>query len=360
MSSYYHKHGGNLQTEAREMGVNIDDIIDASASMVPFKIPLSLQEHLKEAISSCHLQAYPDRDHQLLREAISKYHKVTPEMVLPGNGASELFTWVARDASKYGISSLPSPGFADYSRALNCWDAPYIHSPLPLIYSQNTIQDFPIKPQAEVIWITNPHNPTGQLWKRASLEKLLKKYQFIICDEAFLPLVPNGDKQSLIPLIKKHPNLIIIRSLTKLFAIPGLRLGYAIGCSKRLKELSKIRDPWPLNGLAILAGIKIMSDVDKLSQWTNKIQNWVKEEGEWFYSELDKITGIMPLPSATNFLLIKSNFSLTFLLQKLRVNNILVRDCRSFIGLSDQYLRISLQKRNENQKIISAIKKILD
>ena len=164
-------------------------------------------------------------------------------MVLPGNGASELFTWAARDASSSGVNCLPSPGFNDYTRALTCWDASCIDMKLPLIWSAAAPQPFPRPPKASVIWITNPHNPTGQLWSRNSIESLLKDHKLVICDEAFLPLVPNGERQSLIPLVTKYQNLIVIRSLTKLFAIAGLRLGYAISTYERFKRWKEWRDP---------------------------------------------------------------------------------------------------------------------
>ena len=119
-------------------------------------------------------------------------------MVLPGNGASELFTWAARDASLNGISSLPTPGFGDYQRALKCWSASYIHNPIPLSWTNSNPQSFPIKPKTHVLWITNPHNPTGQLWSRSSIEKLLTNYKLVICDEAFFSLTPGGEDQSII------------------------------------------------------------------------------------------------------------------------------------------------------------------
>ena len=352
------KHGGNVQQEALKMGKEVKDFIDASASIVPFKPPKDLRKFLKKNISNYHIQSYPDRNHSLLKRAISNWHQIDTEMILPGNGASELLTWAAKDAAKSGVSTLPSPGFLDYERALNCWEGKYNHISLPISYKYQKPEEFPLTPNSNVLWITNPHNPTGQLWSKESLEKLLKKYDLIICDEAFLPLVPNGEKESLIPLIYEHSNLIIIRSLTKLFAIPGLRLGYAIGDPSRLRSWREIRDPWPLNGLAIATGTKIMTDTENLQLWINKIQRWVTKEGAWMHKNLAEVTGIRPIPSTTNFILIKGESSLKAIREGLRKALIIVRDCDSFAGLNDSYMRISLQKRSENKRIISLLKEM--
>ena len=165
-------------------------------------------------------------------------------MVLPGNGAAELFTWAGRDASAAGLSAIPAPGFADYRRALDCWDGAWVPWPLPLGWDGRFPQCLPNPPpRADVLWITNPHNPTGQLWSRESLEPLVERYALVICDEAFLPLVPGGELQSLIPLVQEYPQLVVIRSLTKLYGLAGLRLGYAIGQPDRLQRWAAWRDP---------------------------------------------------------------------------------------------------------------------
>ena len=133
----------------------------------------SLNKCLEGALKNHSLRNYPDCSHQALKEAIGSWHKIDPSMVLPGNGASELFTWAARDAAQQGLSGLPAPGFGDYARALRCWDAPYVHLPMPLSWSPKAPQPFPFETQTNVIWITNPHNPTGQLWSRKSIKPLL-------------------------------------------------------------------------------------------------------------------------------------------------------------------------------------------
>ena len=335
-------------------------LLDASASLVPFRPPRALRRALSAAIQGQALRDYPDRAQADFRSAIASWHGVNPDQVLGGNGAAELFTWAARDATAAGLNVLPQPGFADYSRALACWGGAIKELPLPLAWGNGWPQPFPLaalNETSEVIWITNPHNPTGQLWSRCSLEPLLARYALVICDEAFLPLVPGGEAQSLLPLVADHPNLVVIRSLTKLFAIAGLRLGYAVAASDRLQRWHGWRDPWPVNGLAIAAGVAVMNDPVGLQRWQQRVQQWVQKEGTWFRAQLEAIPGLKAYPSAANYLLIQGEQSLLELRERLALDGVLLRDCRSFAGLGERWLRIGLQDRRGNQRILRALQR---
>ena len=356
MKINFDSHGGNIEKEARELDLSTKNIIDASASIVPLKLPKKLTNYLVESIKNESIKFYPDRSYFEVRDAISKWHNIETSMVLPGNGASELFTWAARDASKNGISSLPSPCFGDYQRALKCWGATYIYNPLPLSWNHEKPQIFPIKPKTDVLWITNPHNPTGQLWSRSSIETLLTNYKLVICDEAFISIVPGGEDQSMIDLTKNYKNLIVIRSLTKFLGVAGLRVGYAVTNSDRLLKWKNIRDPWPINTLASNVTNIIMNDPKMYKQYLNKVHQWVNKEGKWLYKNLSGFSSLMPLPSHTNFQLVKSEIPVFNILEKLKKRGIILRDCRSFINLDETWIRISLQKRKQNIQIINTLK----
>ncbi len=350
------RHGGNLAQAAARLGCRPGQILDASASLVPFGPPLAL----RAALLAAPLRPYPDRDHTSLRRALARHHGLDPEQLLPGNGAAELFTWAARDAAAAGGSLLPAPGFADYQRALACWDGGWRHWPLPIQATGPFPQPFPAGAGlagADVLWITNPHNPSGQLWSRASLEPLLARFALVICDEAFLSLVPAGEAQSLIPLVARHPNLVVIRSLTKLFAIAGLRLGYAVADPRRLARWAGWRDPWPVNSLAGAVGEIALEQ----GRWICRVQSWVGSEGPWLGQRLAALPGLVPLPSAANFLLVRGERGgEPWSLQPLRLaleqrHRILLRDCRSFSGLDASWLRIGLQDRRGNRRLLRAL-----
>ncbi len=306
------------------------------------------------------IRDYPDRSQRKLCVSLAKQHKISSDLVLPGNGASELFTWAARDATAVGVSSLPAPGFADYSRALACWQGGWEQQTLALQWDTDGPQPFPASPEVDVLWICNPHNPTGQLWSRASLEPLVQRHRLVICDEAFLSLVPDGEQQTLIPLVVDHPNLVVIRSLTKLYAIAGLRLGYAIAQPERLQRWAEWRDPWPVNGIASAVAQQLLASPAKYQRWCCRAQRWVSKEGSWMQQQLSQLPGITPMPSAANFLLIHADQSLVPLREAVEQRHrILLRDCRSFEGLGECWLRIGLQSRHNNRRIICALKQEL-
>ena len=343
------KHGGNILTQAKKLNLLPSKIIDSSASLVPFKPPKLILDVLTSEIKTLGFRYYPEKNLDNLREIIGEFHQINPDNILPGNGASELITWAGYEASKFGASCIPSPGFVDYERSLNCWNASFDYSELPKKWSNTFPQTFPLKPICDVLWITNPHNPTGQLWDKESLEKILKKYKLVICDEAFLSITPNGEKESLIPLTKIYDNLLVIRSLTKLFNIAGLRLGYIIGSSEKLKKWTLKRDPWPLNSFAIKAGIELLSNKKYYKKWTKKIHNWVRAEKHWVSNELSKIKNLKVHNSSTNFFLIESKFPLSANINYLERKGILIRECNSFRFLDEKWARISLQTRKNNK-----------
>ncbi|MFM7085465.1 MAG: pyridoxal phosphate-dependent aminotransferase [Cyanobium sp.] len=359
------RHGGNRRGMARALGCRPAQLLEASASLVPFGPPPRLRlALLRLLLEGTALRDYPDRGYEALRQALAAAHGLDPAAVLPGNGAAELFTWAARDAAACGLSLLPVPGFADYDRALRCWDGAIATTPLPLHWSEAGPSPWPPAAAlldepgpAPVLWITNPHNPTGQLWSRASLEPLLARHPLVIVDEAFLPLVPDGERQSLIPLLAQHPQLVVIRSLTKLLAVAGLRLGYALGDPARLQRWAGWRDPWPVNGLAAGLGAAVLQD----EAWIRRVQTWVARESPWLQRQLAAFPGLQVRPSATSFLLLRGGSagqprSLEPLRQALaQRHRILLRDCRSFAGLDGSWLRLSLQDRSGHRRLLRAL-----
>ncbi len=128
-------HGGNRLAVARRLGCRPEQLLEASASLVPFGPPASVRRSLRRALAGAAIRDYPDREHQALRQEIAQRHGLEAAMVLPGNGAAELFTWAGRDAAQAGVSLLPVPGFADYQRALACWQGAWRPLALPLRWS---------------------------------------------------------------------------------------------------------------------------------------------------------------------------------------------------------------------------------
>ena len=347
------RHGGNRAAMARALGCSAGGLLDASASLVPWTATPWLWPWMA-------WRDYPDRDQLCLRRLIASLHGLDGEAVLPGNGAAELFTWAARDAAELGTSVLQAPGFADYRRALRCWSASVREQRLSLAWGDAFPQVFPEPADGAVLWICNPHNPTGQLWSRASLQPLLERYALVICDEAFLPLVPDGEQQSLLPLVQQHSNLVVVRSLTKLYGVAGLRLGYAVAQPERLRRWADWRDPWPVNGMALAVGERLLASPRRYRRWCERVQRWTAAEGGWMQQQLAALPGITPMPSAVNYLLLRADRSLVPLREALEQRHgVLLRDCRSFEGLGETWLRIGLQSRRNNRRMLRALRQEL-
>jgi L-threonine-O-3-phosphate decarboxylase len=349
-------HGGNRQWAASLAGIAPEQILDFSASINPLGPPKSaiaaIQSHLAD------LNHYPDPEYTLLREALGKFHQLSSEWILAGNGVAELLTWVGRDLSQLASTVLFTPAFTDYDRALKTFDCQVDR--YPFLFRNQDVSfdaDLPeiINSHTKGILINNPHNPTGYLFDRDSILPYLERFALVVIDEAFMDFLTPEQQQSLIDLVPSHPNLVILRSLTKFYSLPALRLGYAIAHPERLQRWQAWRDPWCVNSLAVAAGIAVLEDVEFQQQtWT-----WLERAKSQLSTGLSEISGLTPLPNAANYLLVQTEITGS-LLQKelLQKDKILIRDCLSFPELGDRYFRVAVRLEHENQKLINALLKL--
>ncbi|HBC43215.1 MAG TPA: threonine-phosphate decarboxylase [Pseudanabaena sp.] len=349
-------HGGNRQWAASMAGISPEQILDFSASINPLGTPKSaiaaIQSHLTD------LGHYPDPEYTLLRHALGKFHQLSPEWILAGNGVAELLTWVGRDLSQLSSTVLFTPAFTDYYRALKTFDCQVERYPLQLSNQQVIFnKDLPeiTNSHNKGILINNPHNPTGYLFTRNSLLPYLERFALVVIDEAFMDFLTPDQQQSLIDLVPSHPNLVILRSLTKFYSLPALRLGYAIAHPERLQRWQTWRDPWCVNSLAVAAGIAVLEDVEFQKQtWA-----WLKNAKSQLFTGLSQISGLNPFPDVANYLLVQTEIEGS-LLQKelLQKDKILIRDCLSFRELGDRYFRVAVRLEDENQKLINVLSKL--
>ncbi|MBE9019580.1 aminotransferase class I/II-fold pyridoxal phosphate-dependent enzyme, partial [Chroococcidiopsidales cyanobacterium LEGE 13417] len=200
--------------------------------------------------------------------------------------------------------------------------------------------------------LNNPHNPTGTLWRREEILPYLEQFALVVVDEAFMDFLPPAAEQSLLPLVQKYPNLVILRSLTKFYSLPGLRLGYAIAHPERLNCWLARRDPWAVNTLAVAAAIAVLQD----SQFQQQTWAWLPPTRSRLEHGLSQIPGLQPLPGAANFLLVESERPSSKLQQQLlKHERILIRDCLSFPELGDRYFRVAVRSTTENERLIKAL-----
>ena len=351
-------HGGNLAWAASLAGCSPFLIQDFSASINPLGPPQSAIAAITAALDS--LKAYPDPDYQQLRVLLGKVHQLPPEWIIPGNGAAELLTWAAMDLSKLERTYLVTPAFSDYWRSLEAFNAKVEECPIcveALEVGKRESSPLPVScshPLARSgLLLNNPHNPTGKLWEKERILPYLEQFALVAIDEAFMDFLPPEEEQSLISVIQDYPNLAIVRSLTKFYSLPGLRLGYAIAHPDRLQQWRAWRDPWPVNSLAVAAGAAVLED----REFQQQTWSWLASARYNLFHELEKIPGLMPIPSAANFLLVRSDYP-SSQLQKILLlqHQILIRDCLSFPELGDRYFRIAVRSSAENQRLLAALR----
>ena len=348
-------HGGNLAWAAGLAGCAPAELLDFSASISPLGPPQSVREAIRADFLS--VRSYPDPDYGALREAIAQHHKVSIEYTTPGNGAAELLTWAARDLAQMAACLCLSPGFSDYDRALGAFGCtPVKLSCLELMDWETQILDqFSDLKQCGLL-LNNPHNPTGKLFSRESIRPFLSKLALLVVDEAFMDFLPPGREQSVIDWVSEFENLVVIRSLTKFYSMPGLRLGYAIAHPKTINRWQKWRDPWSVNALAISAGIAALQDT-KFQQQT---WDWLEMANAQLHEALSAMPGLSPYPGCANFLLVKCKKSVTALQEALlKQRRIYIRDCMSFEGLGDRYFRVAVKTQAENSRLVKAIAQTL-
>jgi L-threonine-O-3-phosphate decarboxylase len=337
-------HGGNRDWAAQQANCLPQEILDFSASINPLGTPASVLTAIQQAIPL--LSSYPDRQYLKLRQAIADFHQIDPAWVMPGNGAAELLTWAGRDLAKMQAVGLVVPAFSDYARALNGFQANIFKLNLDLA-------NLPPTPSKNLgLLLNNPHNPTGKLFNRDRLLPLLNQFGLVVVDEAFMDFLHPLESQSLIGSVANYPNLVILRSLTKFYALPGLRIGYAIAHPDRLKKWQSWRDPWSVNVLAEAAAIACLTDLEFQQQtW-----HWLTEARSHLFAGLAKIPGLTPQPSAANFLLVESEISGIELRDYLLLNHrILIRDCLSFEELGDRYFRVCVGTLATQAKLLNAL-----
>ena len=368
-------HGGNLVWAATIAGCPQDAILDFSASISPLGPPHSSLAAISSSLG--YLKHYPDPNYSELKLALSHFHKIPPEWILPGNGSAELLTYVGREFSQFVATALITPGFGDYYRALAAYGAKVLESPFDLA-TQDNAQKQRVSEDIEKVLFTeplsslprmlsalspnhglllnNPHNPTGKLLSRQAILPYLEQLPLVVVDEAFMDFLPPDQEQSLIDMVQKYPNLIVLRSLTKFYSMAGLRLGYAIAHPDYLRRWEGWRDPWSVNSLAAAAAVAALADRDfQLQTW-----EWLAPTRYKLFQDLSSLPQLDPLPGAANFLLVRSQHNVTQLQkQLLKEHQILIRNCQSFPELGENYFRVAVLREQDNQRLIKALSSVL-
>jgi threonine-phosphate decarboxylase len=352
-------HGAEVLGAAQESGFKPHEILDFSSSVNPLGPSKKALKAAKKAFRL--IAAYPDSNSTELRQIIAgNFPNINKNNVVVGNGSTELMYLFAETFLKKGETALiPAPTFGEYESAVRkTGETPtFVKLGRSLNVKSSTFEKE--ISSAKIIFLCNPNNPTSMLIPKETLtdiiELALKHDSLVFLDEDFLEFVEDEKALTMIGKINTYPNLFILRSFTKIFGLTGLRVGYGIANEEIINVLSCAKIPWNVNCLAQAAAVAALKDEEHL-QVTREL---IKEEKDWLNVELGKFDSFkFSLPDA-NFFFInihKSGLTASELKSKLLKKGILIRDCTSFRGLDEFYIRIAVKTHVENKQLIDALK----
>ena len=352
------EHGGNIYEKAPAGG----KWLDFSANINPLGLAPEVKQVIAENIEG--IVHYPDPKARKLKAALSGHYRIPEDQLLLGNGAAELFYLLVHMVRPKRVA-LPVPSFGEYQRTAEAVGAEICF--VPLQAEAEFVPDMEQWKKAcehvDCMFIGNPNNPTGQLLTRAQLEEILPFLEnrsiWTVVDESFLDFLPDEEKYSVRDLNGQFPHLLVVRSLTKFYAIPGLRLGFASAHPELVRCLERGKDVWNVNSLAQAAGVAALG----LKEYHRRSREFVQAEKDWLYERLCAVKGLEPIRPSVNFMMVNvAKIGLTSgeLTARMRRQGVLVRDCANYTGLEGrQYIRVAVRSRAENEQMLKALEAIV-
>jgi threonine-phosphate decarboxylase len=340
-------HGGNIFDKAKELGCDPMDILDMSSNVNPLGPMPGLMHHLHEHLDR--IIALPEAGAGSIIQAFSSHHDIEPKKVLAGNGTTQLI-YTLPVALKIRQALILGPTYSDYADAcrMHGVDFRFALSDEKTSFC-HTLEVMDFAP-SDTVFICNPNNPTGRLIPSETITSVCQRYPNIrfIIDESYLPFVPEGQAKSLIG--SALPNIIVLNSMSKIFRIPGLRIGFVMAHPDIIEKINHYMLPRSVNTLAQAAVDYLMTQKQEVSDFIENTRTYLAGERQFFMNGLQSAPGLQLFPSTTSFILAKlDRITAEAVSRHLLSYRILIRDCSNFQGLSSQFIRISLKTRSVNQ-----------
>lgn len=345
-------HGGDVKSAEELFGLPADGFLDYSSNMNPWGPPKVVENLFKQQWHK--IIQYPDPAVRDLRKKLSQTYDVPEECILVGNGAAELIDLTVR-MIRPDVTAVAAPSFSEYEEAAEKVDSRIVHIPLLAEY------DFELQvnhleqalEQSNLVFLGHPNNPNGSLLPQSVIEALRSSSNQVIIDEAFMDFIPDEASFSMLKYAAQNENVYVVRSMTKFFAVPGIRLGFIVAHPKRIEQLKQLQVQWSVNYMAQLIGTAVLEEHEYIAS----TRSWLQEERPWFIQQLREI-GFKVFPSVTNYVLfsLPQGWTIQALQQRLGQRGILVRDASLFPGLDTSYGRLAIRLRADNLKLISILK----
>ncbi len=339
-------HGGDIYSYNRKM-------LDFSANINPLGVPCEVRLAIEGSAEDA--EFYPDTEYRRLREAIACVENIDSESVICGSGAAELIFNIVL-ALKPKRVLLMSPTFAEYEKAADALDCEKLFY---ILKEENGFEPgadyIDMIDGTDMLFICRPNNPTGHCvsvdFMKAVLDRCDRAGTFAVVDECFMDFVK--DSKSIVKYIGKYKNLLVLKAFTKMFAVPGVRLGYGI-CSDIgvIEKMYAVRQPWNVSCTAERVGIAACSVYSRTVAQTTE---FIGKEKDYMTAEL-KSLGVKYFEPSANYILFRAYAGLK---EDMAERGILIRDCGNYRGLNGEFFRVAVKGHEDNIRLISALEECL-
>ncbi|MEN2994742.1 MAG: threonine-phosphate decarboxylase CobD [Thermodesulfovibrio sp.] len=333
------RHGGDIYTVSEIINKSPYEIIDMSSSVNPLPLPEKIKRKTIEKFSLLH--KYPDIEARSFIKTFSELYEIPPENIICGNGSTELIYLLVKVLKPVSVLIL-EPTFTEYERACKLNDIFNLERIFALSKEKilEILKEKMSTKSYEMVFICNPNNPTGWLVDKTEILTLANSYPYtaFVVDEAFIDFTPEQT------LIKEaiSSNIIVLRSLTKFYGLAGVRFGYAVAHTKIIEKMKRYRQPWSINSIAQWIAEEIIKDED----FKNQSHEFFIREKNFFEDSFNKLN-IRYFPSVANFYLFETHKKGIF--RYMLERGILIRECSNFYGLNENFIRVSVKSRKENE-----------
>jgi threonine-phosphate decarboxylase len=342
-------HGGNSIELARQLGCPPQEIIDMSSNINPLGPPPGLIKYLEEHIEA--IGKFPEVDSREISVQFADQCCIDPDRGLAGNGTTQ-FIYALPQALGIKSALISAPTYSDYADAcrLNNVKTTFVIAEESRNFQPNLEEIKKYLDVVDSVFICNPNNPTGSLIPANDLKALCQAHPetLFIIDESYLSFIQGADEKS----IRRQDlsNLIVLISISKIFAIPGLRIGFVVSAPERMKQLRRFLQPWSVNSLAQLATGYLMAQKEEVDTFIEKTNQLIFAERKRFVTAFEDFSDIILYPSTTNFFIARlpNRLNADEVCSRLAGHKIMVRNCRNFYGLTNRHIRISLKLPEHN------------
>ena len=370
-------HGGNIFQFAHEQRIEPYQVIDFSANINPLGPSQRGLDALHTQLR--YISHYPDVTNDDVLNAIADTYGMDKQQIVVGNGAAELLYAICR-LPGYTGAFVPAPGFSEYKEALEASKIPVRdifyrfreddngkpYFEVPYLALETFAAELKVQDGRIILFLGNPNNPDGTLLDKTHIRTVASMLKdansLLVIDESFIDFVGNDPLQdneySMRSLVNEFDNIIVVHSFTKFYAVPGLRIGAAFTNETLITQLQQYIPSWSVNTLAQAYTKAALNDVDYIKRTKQELN----EERAFMYNSLDALEGITVYPPSANFILFQVNqeeITANYINEELKKYNMIVRNCDSYVGLTNHWVRIAIKDHDTNIKLVDKLTDIL-